>query len=387
MTFGIMYYIQTDLLCAALVLTLLMSGFRHGTVNTTDTMYFNKLGMLTILYCLLDALAWVSDGRTGSFWYWALMISNLFYLLAPDLIAGEWMLYVFYKTDVTAFRSGIRKHLLFLPLYVVALLTVSTPATSFAFRITEGNHYERTIGTWVIPIMCWVYLVISVFAIGRFLSGKKNPSRRDEVRPLLLFFIPVLVASALQMTVYGISANTVGFSLGLLLIFLSRQYNKISSDELTGLNNRRELTNYLDSVYSGEKAEKLYLCMIDIDFFKQINDKYGHLEGDEALICVAELLKAACRQSKSRLFLCRYGGDEFVIAGLNRPQEEPEQLKHRIEDLVNEWNRESKKPYRLMLSIGSAFGALRDYPEPGQLLSEADQAMYYVKERQKAGRH
>lgn len=378
-----MYYVQTNIICISLFIVIIVSQCRQSRVNTTDTLFLNSAMYHTMAYCVFDTLAWISDGRPGTFWYWMLMISNLFYLIIPDAIALIWMRYVFYKTGKENYNHGVRKWLIAGPILALILLTFTTPFTGFAFRIVEGNRYDRTVGTWIIPIFCWLYLLISILNIGRFISNRKNMAQRDNVMPLLYFFVPVLVCTAMQMAIYGLDLNTVGFTVGVVLVFLNQQYNKISIDELTGLNNRREFRNYIHQIYENDHTESLYIGMIDIDFFKNINDKYGHIEGDEVLRTVAKLLRTACSKYQHRLFLCRYGGDEFIIAGINRPGEEPEQLKHLIENLLNEWNQNTKKPYRLTLSIGYARGTLKEYPEPEKLIAMADRNMYEVKARQK----
>ena len=87
---------------------------------------------------------------------------------------------------------------------------------------------------------------------------------------------------------------------------------QVSVDKLTQVNNRQNLLSYL-SYKINNHEETVYLIMMDIDKFKTINDTYGHLAGDDALICVAKALKQACAQFKKRPFIARYGGDEFVV--------------------------------------------------------------------------
>lgn len=84
------------------------------------------------------------------------------------------------------------------------------------------------------------------------------------------------------------------------------------TDELTGLYNRRYLNNVLSLSLSGshKKLRRLGVCMIDIDFFKKVNDEYGHLSGDEVLKQCAWILQNRIRRNDS---IARWGGEEFVI--------------------------------------------------------------------------
>jgi diguanylate cyclase (GGDEF)-like protein len=86
----------------------------------------------------------------------------------------------------------------------------------------------------------------------------------------------------------------------------------IFEDELTGLSNRRFLYNYFQQniPWNALEDNPLSLLMMDVDYFKRINDSYGHNVGDQALIWVANLLREACGD---KYLPIRYAGDEFMI--------------------------------------------------------------------------
>ena len=161
------------------------------------------------------------------------------------------------------------------------------------------------------------------------------------------------------------------------------QYNKISQDELTGLNNRREFRHYLDGVFVSPNTETIFVCMIDVDYFKNINDTYGHVEGDRALILVSKILKKVCSYHNKRLFLARYGGDEFIIAGTNPEEGILEDIKNEVERVSTEENDKSGKPYRVSLSVGYTWGKPSAFGTAASLISEADKNMYEVKKIRK----
>ena len=86
-----------------------------------------------------------------------------------------------------------------------------------------------------------------------------------------------------------------------------------SRDGLTELLNRRAFQEQVEWLLrnSVRRGESLSLLMIDLDFFKRVNDQFGHAEGDRVLLAVADALRATCRQND---VACRYGGEEFAIA-------------------------------------------------------------------------
>ena len=103
-------------------------------------------------------------------------------------------------------------------------------------------------------------------------------------------------------------------------VYMSQDiYEKIYAYELTGLYNRRFLNEwmFLDRMRPGEELRSVAMILMDIRSFKEINDTYGHLEGDEVLVKVASVLKTSVRDSDS---VIRYGGDEFLVIFLNCPE-------------------------------------------------------------------
>lgn len=107
------------------------------------------------------------------------------------------------------------------------------------------------------------------------------------------------------------------------------ELEKISStDSLTGLLNRREFERQIEEMMKGkENRINLFMILIDLDYFKHVNDTYGHLEGDRYLIEIANIFKNF--QDKDTKF-SRYGGDEFVAYAYNKTREEVELLLNTI---------------------------------------------------------
>lgn len=96
-------------------------------------------------------------------------------------------------------------------------------------------------------------------------------------------------------------------------LWIKAEENKLQSemDPLTGLLNRRKFLQVLNEQWNDSKqlGLNMSLIIIDVDYFKQFNDNYGHLEGDKCLKTVAQLLSSIPK----KYFLCRYGGDEFFV--------------------------------------------------------------------------
>lgn len=147
------------------------------------------------------------------------------------------------------------------------------------------------------------------------------------------------------------------------------------TDPLTGIGNRRMFIERLSTMLAeAERGRQLSVLILDLDNFKQFNDTYGHLAGDDALVAVAASLNQIIRKSDC---FCRYGGEEFVVAtgtGLPGSLILAEKLRSAVED--------TKTGYRnITTSIG-----LAEYM-PGDsahsLVAKADMALYNAKSQGK----
>lgn len=115
--------------------------------------------------------------------------------------------------------------------------------------------------------------------------------------------------------------------------------------------------------------------MIDLNKFKQINDRYGHVEGDMALRRTADALKAACADNTLRTFIARYGGDEFIIITKTDNEDLIRDLCSKIKATLVRLNDEAGVEYELTASIGySRYNG--DLEAFQSALIEADEALY-----------
>ncbi|MFA9398935.1 MAG: diguanylate cyclase [Clostridiaceae bacterium] len=158
-------------------------------------------------------------------------------------------------------------------------------------------------------------------------------------------------------------------------------HNISDHDELTSLYNRRGFFTRGESYYniSRQTNESFTLFYADLDKFKNINDVYGHFEGDEALKITAKLLKDSFRGPD---IISRMGGDEFTMIALNIfSLDEVYRILSRINEKFEDYNEKSNKPYKLSISIGySIFDSSK--PESfDDLIKDADIKLYEEKKR------
>jgi two-component system cell cycle response regulator len=148
------------------------------------------------------------------------------------------------------------------------------------------------------------------------------------------------------------------------------------TDQLTGLFNRRYMSRHLSTLLS-EGAKPVSFLMLDVDFFKQINDTYGHDVGDEVLKEFANRISANVRGID---LACRFGGEEFVVVmpdtDLSFAYLVAERLRQSVADAPFVLNGEARQ-LPVTISIGVAASQNGDTPEV--LLKRADQALYRAK--------
>jgi diguanylate cyclase (GGDEF)-like protein len=153
-------------------------------------------------------------------------------------------------------------------------------------------------------------------------------------------------------------------------------YQEANTDFLTGARNRRSILNHLENEIERFKRYQrpCSILMLDVDFFKAVNDKHGHQIGDEALVLISKNLSDNCRESDS---LGRYGGEEFLIVLPETSNQESQVIAERIRHSVSVLKLDIG--LSLTVSIGIASLNEQNQVELDALIKQADDAVYKAK--------
>ena len=153
--------------------------------------------------------------------------------------------------------------------------------------------------------------------------------------------------------------------------------NLALTDDLTGLYNRRgfRLMAEQELRHSRRLGDPVVLLSIDIDLFKQINDTFGHKEGDRTLKMVATSLKQNFRSSD---IIGRWGGDEFLVLALDAPEGSVSAMERRFRENLADAFRQRGLSLQVGVSIGHASG---EEESLDQLIEVADRLMYEAKKK------
>jgi diguanylate cyclase (GGDEF)-like protein len=158
----------------------------------------------------------------------------------------------------------------------------------------------------------------------------------------------------------------------------------VARDGLTGIQNRRMFDQHIERVWQQavREEERVAVLLIDIDCFKDYNDRYGHQAGDECLRAVAVSLSQCARRPLD--FVARYGGEEFAVVLYEASREYVAEVLTRIQRSIAELNiphEASRVASRLTVSIGAAFIMPTGSRTHEGLIQLADEALYSAKEQ------
>lgn len=366
---------------SVLVLILFNFGQYHFNIRRNkgrNNVLFIYMIITNMALLLLDSLTWILNGVVfpGSRILHGIFMA-IYYTL-QGVMSFTWLLYV--EQKLYGRPNHVRRNIHWFALPIVALGVISISSSFFKpmlYWIDEANVYHRTSYFWVPLLLTGIYAVYSMAMV--VYSKKKAISVLPEhlMRFLFAYPFPPLVGALIQWAVYGVSIIWTGSVISLLIIYINLQNDKVTTDELTGISNRRSFEGYMTRRMSTLRGSgMLFLFMIDVDHFKQINDRWGHSTGDEALKQTAELLKSAVSRND---FIGRVGGDEFVVCGERETTEEIEHVLSDIYAAVDQFNNDRRASYRLQLSIGCSTLSHDENKTLMQMQREADYTMYAAK--------
>ena len=168
---------------------------------------------------------------------------------------------------------------------------------------------------------------------------------------------------------------------------VTQKLNKLYTiDTLTDINNRNGFKIGCQHLYQACIAEQrtVMLMFLDMDGLKYINDTFGHKAGDNAICCMAQILKETCTDGE---ICCRFGGDEFIVFAADYTEEKAKQLSERIQEALTDMNQRKHFSYTLAASLGYDISVPEANTNLFQLVTVADHKMYEEKKKHKKSRY
>ena len=340
--------------------------------------YLNSLSAIYLITMLSSALdiVWILIDGTNQY-RWLHHIVNIAYLLCFDFVCFLWLNYCAEHYPFRLWKNKWQHFLYLLPALLIGATVALSPWTGWIYVIDAAGVYSRG-PLFIIQDLVYLYIFA---ASGLSLLACSRVSYTSEKRGFMvmaLFPLPPLLLGTLQLCMPPGSLPTTQFSivLSLLMQFIFFLESNVTQDCLTGLSNRYVLDRALNTRMNGSRRGRtsgLYVVMGDLDRFKDINDTYGHMEGDRALKLTAQTLKDIFHGSSA--VLARMGGDEFAII---LEADSPTQVRQVMAQITRELERAGEnEPYNLSMSLGMA--RYTGQKTAIEFLKEADRALYRVK--------
>lgn len=353
---------------AFLVLFLLLYRIRISQTNQFDEKAYNFMLIVTFIATINETLSFIIDARPGFIFHILQYISNTISSASSGIIGYCWCLFVEYHIHRNFKRIKKKSRILSVPLIIATILIfINLLGTGIIFDISKENVYTRGPMNFILYIFVFVYYIESIYTVQK----AKNDSILVEFFPIYFFIIPCMIGTMIQGFFFGISTIWLCVAIAFIIVYIEIQISISFIDDLSGLYNRKYMNHYLDKLQN-DKPKRVYGFLMDINDFKTINDIYGHLKGDQAIIQFGKILQHSIDKDSVAI---RMGGDEFVIFAILKSNEEALALKKHIEQNVRQFNTNSTEPFHLSFSIGIAkySGNIETF------LSSMDDSMYEAK--------
>ena len=366
------FYVEVNLGCVCILALLLYSIKRLPTPQLKYTLFQNLIFFHIIYFISDSAWALVNDGVLPKNVFSVLAVNYLNVVIIP-FVAYSCFIFaeIGTRTDMTRKQIERLQLKLLIPIILQAIVLLVSFCRSPDFWLDERlepiDFYYFILS--FTPMCYWVAATV------RGLLRARNIQNRPNFRTYLIVasYTPgVLIAGGAQV-IFSLTTPIFCFwcTFIILFVYLHLQNHLISTDSLTMLNNRNRLHHFLHQ----QRDEKdSFVIMVDVDHFKQINDTYGHAEGDKALVLVSQALKKACESLSYSMFLCRYGGDEFLmIAQTDVPDDVVNKIKECLQEEIA--NQKRSLSYTIEASVG--FARWDGHPESfKESMINADKKMY-----------
>lgn len=357
-------------------LAVLSFGYYKFHVSNLEEKLINQFGFAK----LLQGFAW-----------FLLFLRGTIPDIISVLVANSILNISFYLESIIMLRMTDKLHKKWTSLQTLILVTSLCIFYGFQFRFAASN-IRVAISSFSILFLLLCPTMIYVF-------NKKSSQFKKYVGSFILVFLIVLLTRAIQaliVTDTNIFTSSIfqsaTFITLILLLFINgagflllmyeradQQLKLISElDPLTHIYNRRYFMSKADLYISRHQKDKkeLSLLFIDIDHFKQINDTYGHLFGDEVLKRLADILNECVRPVD---LCCRYGGEEFAIllyeTNLNQGMIVGNRIRQSVENLEFD-----NKSFRCTVSVGVYSGTPDETITLERFIDNSDIAMYNAKQ-------
>lgn len=299
--------------CVIICVVFLLLAMKEISTDSKSSLLIYIMGLCALLN--------VQDLFCFIFYESSYPVLNLFfnsgYFIIGLSLTLLWYMFSIRMAKVNFMQKPFMIALMLLPYVLIMGLILASFWTGWLFSLDENGFYCRGPYFAIQMIGCGFYIFVPFCISFARMFMKRYYADVGLNLSLASFGVFPLITMLVQMFLPTTPSISIGVTLSVLLVFINIQTQHISTDPLTGLNNRNCMNRFLErKVLNIQKGKQLFLFLIDVDKFRAINENYGRLQGDIVLQIVGDTLKNVCGHLGH--FVARCDDDEFaVVAEMN----------------------------------------------------------------------
>ena len=376
------YYTEASIVCVIIFGIMLVWDLFSIDKQEKQIKYDHAL-IAFMLYFVSDALwAAVIAGMLPRNRF-IVVTTNFLNCILMAAITYRWLIYVMAVEQIPKRDKPLTRFVILIPFLLSTAALIFTFLFAPDLLLSSDLELQPLYSVFLIAVPIIYLVAILDHAMKRAIAAESLFERRNH---LVVGLFPLLVVFGGLAQVIVMSETPIfcfSSTILMLIFYIGSMKTQISTDPLTGLNNRGQLANYVAQKSNIHHENRLTIViMLDINDFKLINDTYGHAEGDRALILVSNALKEVVRNHSIPMFLARYGGDEFILVAHPTSESEIDAIICEIRERIEARCRMEGTPYTI--SIGAGYDKLAGETDTFQkCMQRADEKLYEDKARQK----
>ena len=331
---SIAFYQQLNIISSIILVLFLLYAYNVLDVRSKINKAYIFLLYVNLALIFLQTILNLFNSDSSAFYF----INGIKSILIPAM-PFTFLIFIGYYFSKSSVLSKALKKTSF------TLLILNTIMVVFSLKWPDNLLLKA----FPILITCF-YMALSI----HYIISKRKIILRIEYYYILTIAAVYFVLEALRVTIKDNQYIWDCSAIILIFMFIVLQQRELYRDTLTGAKNRLALQKCL-STYTGKNSEGFTIIMIDLDYFKNINDSYGHAEGDYILRLFVKLLQ---RVFLNRGMVVRLGGDEFAVLIDIIDENEIRTLVSNMERTFEKFNDKGLKPYHIKFSY--ACGIYKD---------------------------
>ena len=367
MNTNLSFSVFTANIISLLLLSTLFLSNRQRTGYKRDMRNVLLMMAITAVSNIADCLVFYLDGSSEKILKLIGFISGSWLFLGNVLIGYTWAKFLTMHLNIPF--SAARRRVYRIGGIFAAGLLIANIFYPLVFSNSDGI-YRRGPAYSLFLLLAFLYIADSLYL---YIKCRKKVGTL-KLFPVEVFLVPIVIGVIVQAIFVEIAITWTSIAIAIAGIMTALKNETIFIDHLTGLYNRVYLDFLKKQAY---KKNDAWVCgvMVDLNGFKEINDNFGHAEGDAALIITAETLRKSFGEYG---VVTRYAGDEFVIILNTTDKQLVRKLIAEAKKNFETENETNKKPYTLSASMGYALCDLK-VETMDTFISRIDNRMYQDK--------